>query len=341
MRARELLSEEQLTAVRERHDWKAGALIIHAWAMILGAMALFVWWPNVMTFLLAAAIIGGRQLGLSVLMHDGAHGLLFQNARLNHLVSQWLLAWPVGADTAVYRRYHLQHHARTQQEDDPDLVLSAHFPITRPSFYRKIWRDLSGQTGYAQRSAQIAAGVGRGRQTGEWSARWQHFRDKLGGPLAANAILFGGLALAGYWWLYPLLWLLPLLTFFQFFLRLRNIAEHAMVGDKDDPFAHARTTLADPITATFLAPYWVNYHVEHHLLMWVSCYNLPKLHRFLMAGPHREKMLVSPNYRDVFRLVTSRPPDQDADGGRIQTQRRRYAGLVMEEDAAQAEATPR
>ena len=163
----------------------------------------------------------------------------------------------------------------------------------------------------------------------------RHFSDKLGGPFAANAVLFAGLALAGYWWLYPLLWLVPLLTFFQLFLRLRNIAEHAMVGDKDDPFRHARTTLTDPITATFLAPYWVNYHVEHHLLMWVPCYNLPMLHRLLMAGPHGEKLLVSRGYLEVLRLATSLPKDEDQGGSRVQTGRRRFSGLVMEEEAAE------
>jgi fatty acid desaturase len=124
MRARDLLSEDQLADVRDRHDWKAAALIAHAWATIFAAMALFTWWPNVLTFVLAAAIVGSRQLGLSILMHDGAHGLLFRNQRVNHLASQWLLAWPVGADMPTYRRYHLRHHARTQQDDDPDLVLS-------------------------------------------------------------------------------------------------------------------------------------------------------------------------------------------------------------------------
>ena len=334
MRARDLLTEEQLLAVRERHDWKAAALIAHAWIMVFAAMVLFVWWPNVVTFLLAAAIIGARQLGMSILMHDGAHGLLFKNDRVNHLVSQWLLAWPVGTDMPTYRRYHLKHHARTQQDDDPDLVLSAPFPITRPSFYRKIWRDISGQTGYAQRSAQIAAGVAPKKQASDWPSRFRHVRDKLGGLLAANAVLLAGLALAGYWWLYPLLWIVPLLTFYQLFLRLRNIAEHAMVGDKDDPFRHARTTLADPLTGTFLAPYWVNYHVEHHLLMWVPCYNLPKFHRFLMSGEHRDKLLVSPNYLDVLRLTTSRPPGEDGRGDRKQTGGRRYSGLVMEEETA-------
>ena len=173
----------------------------------------------------------------------------------------------------------------------------------------------------------------------DWQAWYTNLRNKLGGPLAANAILFAGLAVAGYWWLYPLLWLLLLLAFFQLFLQLRNIAEHAMVGDNNDPFRHARTTLADPITGTFLAPYSVNYHVEHHLLMWVPCYNLPKLHRTLIVGPHAYKMRISPNYLDVLRLTTSRPKDQDKDGNRVQTKRRRYSGIVMEEEqTAEAEA---
>lgn len=332
MRAKELLTPEQLEAVRERHDWKAIALIVHAWGIILAAMALFVWWPNVITFLLAAALIGGRQLGLAILMHDGAHGLLFKNHDLNMWASQWLLAYPVGTDAHVYRRYHLKHHARTQQEDDPDLVLSKSFPVSAKSFRRKLFRDISGQTGFAQRSAQFQDALGKPGLT--WSQRLARAREKVGGIVLANLILFAALAIAGYWWLYPLLWLLPLLTFFQLFLRLRNIAEHAMVGDKDDPFAHARTTLADPLTGLFLAPYWVNYHVEHHLLMWVPCYNLPKFHRFLTEGAFRDRLLVAPNYMRVFRLVTSRSNDDDQRGNSIHGERRRFSGIVMEEDAA-------
>ena len=332
MRATELLTPEQIVAVRERHDWKAIALIVHAWGIIFAAMALFAWWPNVVTFLLAAGLIGGRQLGLAILMHDGSHGLLLRDHGRNMWVSQWLLAYPVGTDAMLYRRYHLKHHARTQQDDDPDLVLSASFPVTGKSFRRKLIRDITGQTGFSQRVAQFRDAFGKADQP--WSVRLARARDKVGGIVVANACLFAILVFAGYWWLYPLLWVLPLLTFFQLFLRLRNIAEHAMVGDKDDPFAHARTTLADPITGLFLAPYWVNYHVEHHLLMWVPCYNLPKLHRFLMASVHRDKLLVEPNYARVFRLITARSNDDDRRGDSIHGDRRRYSGLVMEEDAA-------
>jgi len=330
MHAKQLLTAGQIEAVRERHDWKAIALIGHAWGMIIAAMALFVWWPNPLTFLLAAAIVGGRQLGLAILMHDGAHGLLLKHQGWNLWVSQWLLAYPVGSDAAVYRKYHLRHHARTQQDDDPDLVLSKSFPVTRKSLRRKMLRDLTGQTGLSQRSAQFIDAFGKPEQS--WPDRLSRARAKVGGFVLSNVIVLALLAATGYWWLYPLLWLLPLLTFFQLFLRLRNIAEHAMVGDKDDPFAHARTTLADPITGLFLAPYWVNYHVEHHLLMWVPCYNLPRLHGFLTKSAYGDRLLVEPNYMRVFRQITSRSDDDDQRGQSIHGERRRFSGLVMEED---------
>jgi hypothetical protein len=47
---------------------------------------------------------------------------------------------------------------------------------------------------------------------------------------------------------------------------IRNIAEHACISTGEDPFSHACTTRANPIERLFIAPYWVNYHAEHHLL---------------------------------------------------------------------------
>ena len=210
MRARDFLNEDQLIAVRQRVTWKGVALIAHAWALILGSIALVAWWPNPLTFLLAVGIIGSRQLGLAILMHDGAHGCLSADEKVNLTLSQWFCAYPIFAETRAYRRYHLQHHARTQQEDDPDLVLSAPFPITRLSYRRKFLRDITGQTGYQQRKAQLLNALG----PKEWplAQRAAHFWEKLGPQFAVNAVLFAGLAAAGVWWAYPLLWLLPLLT---------------------------------------------------------------------------------------------------------------------------------
>ena len=67
--------------------------------------------------------------------------------------------------------------------------------------------------------------------------------------------------------------------------RIRNIAEHAVVPDSDDPLRNTRTTRAGFIERLFVAPYYVNYHLEHHLLFYVPCYNLPRVHRILSRGP--------------------------------------------------------
>src|SRR5262249_40201405 len=149
--------------------------------VILAAITLMAWWPHPLTCVLALVLIGSRQLGLAVLMHEGAHGCFSRSQKLNMWLSQWLCAYPIFADTRAYRRYHLQHHAHTQQEDDPDLILSAPFPITSASYRRKFWRDLTGQTGYAQRKAQFRAALGDPSLT--LRRRAQHFWSKLGPQL--------------------------------------------------------------------------------------------------------------------------------------------------------------
>src|SRR3954465_9246349 len=282
MRARDFLSEDELIAVRERSTWKGAAMIVHAWALILGSIALVAWWPNPLTFVLAVGIIGSRQLGLAILMHDGAHGCLSADEKTNLTLSQWFCAYPVFAETRAYRRYHLQHHARTQQEDDPDLILSAPFPITTLSYRRKFWRDITGQTGYQQRKAQFLNALGEP----SWpvAQRLRRFGEKLGPQLVANGVLLAVFSLCGVWWAYPLLWLVPLLTWFMVITRIRNIAEHAVVPDSNDPFRNTRTTEVGLLERAFIAPYWVNYHLEHHLLFWLPCCRLRAFHAALMRG---------------------------------------------------------
>ncbi len=332
IRARDLLPAADLAALRARIAWKGIALIAHAWAVILGAIAVVAWFPNPITYLLAVMLIGSRQLGLAILMHDGAHNCLSRHAGRNMALSQWFCAWPILADTRSYRRYHLAHHAHTQQPDDPDLELSAPFPITRASYRRKFWRDVTGQTGYQQRKAQLLNALG----DGSWplARRLRHVWEKLGPQLMANAALFAALAFAGVWWAYPLLWLVPLLTWFMVITRIRNIAEHAVVPDSDDPFRNTRTTEANLIERIFIAPYYVNYHLEHHLLYFLPCYSLPKAHALLMRGPHAGRMEVRRGYRSVLRLALSKPDAEDRPGAIVNNARRRRDGAPIREDQA-------
>jgi fatty acid desaturase len=292
---KDVFTQEEWAPLAARSNWRGPALVASAWALILAAGALFVIWPNPLTYILAVMIVGARQLGLAILMHDAAHGALHKNQKINDWVGEWLCAAPVGAQLEPYRAYHLKHHRYTEQEEDPDLGLSAPFPITRASLWRKVVRDLTGQTFFKQR---IAPFLGKhrleAREGGNVTARG------VSSFFIFNALLWIALALAGYWWAYPALWLVPMATWFPLVTRLRNIAEHAVVDTRDDPFTHARTTLANPLERLFIAPFWVHYHGEHHVFMHVPCYNLPRTHRLLMDKGYWSRMRFAGGYGDVL-----------------------------------------
>ncbi len=296
------LTREQILAVRKRSTLRGIGMILHCWGAIVAMMALAALWPNPLTILLAIIVIGSRQLGLAILLHEGAHGGLAANQKLNLWLSQWLCAYPVFGDTLSYRHYHMQHHAHAQTTQDPDIVLSAPFPTTRASIRRKLVRDLTGQTGFKQRRAQIAAALGRPGTP--FVTRLWMFAGSMGRQLFMNLLLLGILTAAGHWWLYPLLWILPLLTWYQAVTRIRNIAEHAVLPHAD-PWRVARTTRAGWIARTFLAPYYVNYHAEHHFMLYVPCYRLKTLHRLLVDNGIVDRMEIQPGYRATMRMAAS------------------------------------
>jgi fatty acid desaturase len=70
----------------------------------------------------------------------------------------------------------------------------------------------------------------------------------------------------------------------------------------------------------------VNYHLEHHLLFYVPCYNLPRVHRILSESRYAERMEVQPSYPAVLRLATARPDHEDRPGKLVSSQRRARAG---------------
>jgi fatty acid desaturase len=288
---KDVFSAEEWAPLAKRSSWLGLALVACAWGLIAAAAALFILWPNPLTYVLAVMIIGARQLGLAILMHDAAHGALHADAAVNDWVGEWLCAAPVGARLAAYRNYHLKHHKFTEQPEDPDLSLSAPFPITRQSLRRKIVRDLTGQTFFKQRKSQLLGGRKHGEVVN--ASTWRF--------LAANALLWAIAIASGYWWAYPLLWLVPLATWFQFITRIRNIAEHAVVETREDPFTHARTTLANPVERLLIAPYWVHFHGEHHVFMHVPCYRLERMHRLLMQKNYWSRMRIAGGYLDVLR----------------------------------------
>ena len=130
-------------------------------------------------------------------------------------------------------------------------------------------RDLTGQTAFQRRGEQLRRALGPA--DAPLAQQLGNLWRKEKGSLSVNLLLLAGLSASGYWWLYPVMWLLPLATWYQLISRIRNIAENAVVPDNDDPLRNTRTTHANPVERLLLAPYWVNYHLEHHLLFYVPC----------------------------------------------------------------------
>ena len=199
MKASDYLKPEELRAFAARSDAMGAGLVLCNWLWIALIFALVATWTHPLSIVLAILALGGRLLGLSVLMHEAGHNSLFRTRVLNRIVGQWLAAYPVLGDCNAYGASHREHHRLAGTRDDPDLPNYEHYPIAAASFRRKLWRDLSGQTGL-----KMLAGAFRG--TGNRiMMREGEATGSVSRGLIANAVLLSILWALGEPWLY-LLW---------------------------------------------------------------------------------------------------------------------------------------
>ncbi len=300
------LGTDEIRPLARRSNIMGAWLVVHCWGLIALAVALFGFFPNPLTFLIAVIVIGSRQLGLAILMHEAAHNALFSSQRVNDFVGEWLCGRPILAELGAYRHYHLTHHRFTQTDKDPDLVLSAKFPTSHASLKRKFTRDLTGQTGVKQLFGQILMSFRLAGDEDAIKAAASDFAQSFKAPqlwksLPVFLFVMVLMGLLGSWWWGLAFWLLPYLTWFQFVLRVRNIAEHGATEQSDNPLQNVRTTYAGPLARLLVAPYWVNYHLEHHMIMHVPCFNLPKLHKSLLKKGLGPQMRNAPSYAHALR----------------------------------------
>jgi len=293
---RSLFGASRWSMLRARSRWRGIGMVVHAWLVIAVAAGLAIAFPNPVVVVSAGVVIGSRQLGLAILMHEAAHGLLHDAHRLNDRLGAWACAWPLGISLTEYRQYHLRHHTYAQQEEDPDLVLSSKFPVSGQSLVRKLVRDLTGLTFLRQRLLPMLYSFVFDRRISQAD----------GAMLLFNAALIGLAVLNNLLWAYLLLWLVPFMTWYMAVLRVRNIAEHACVSTENNPWRVARTTHAGWIARALVAPYFVNYHAEHHLFMSAPCYRLPAIHEALQEQGRleQEHTPIASGYIQVLRQAS-------------------------------------
>ena len=311
MKIQNYLSKEEIHSLTQKSDLRGAWMVFCNWALIALAFAIAYRWPNLLGIIIAILMLAGRQLGLSILVHECGHRSLFTTRKLNDICGHWLAGYPVFLDMDKYAKGHLVHHRTAGTEQDPDLPNYRNYPISRESFYRKVWRDLSGQTAIKLIGSLVKSGQDqRSHSTRKTAASGdQKANPVLRNSLLVNAALLLLLTVLAHPALY-LLWVIAYMTVYMLVLRIRQIAEHADVPDLFDldPRKNTRTTYTNPLTRLLIAPNFVNYHLEHHILASVPAYHLKRMHHLLKQRGAYEDTPLGSGYWQIIQQVTQTSP---------------------------------
>jgi fatty acid desaturase len=273
----QLLSKQEIRDFSGIESTKFTAAMALEFSLIVAAVCISETWFNPLTYVLAVIVVGSRIHALGALMHDTVHYRAYSNRLMNDVVGE-ILALPTSISMAGYRNTHFGHHRELNSEDDPDWrkyskTKEYEFPASRASMWVRIARHLSGLQAIVEMirvhlqkhpdRLDVPAWVSRGRLV-------------FLVVLAVSAIVFG------FWKLLLLYWVVPLLTVFLAIRYFRNVAEHYMV-EHENVLNETRTVIAPSWQLWLIAPWGINYHIEHHLFPSVPCFRLAELHRLLMT----------------------------------------------------------
>jgi len=309
---KKLFTNEEVNSLMKKSDLLATWEIVQTWLWIAGSMTLVHFLPNVITILIALWIIGGKQLACAIILHDAGHYSLFNNKQHNLVFGNWFGAYPIFHNVEQYRPYHLEHHKMTGTDDDPDVFLTRGYPTTKKSMIRKFARDLFGITGIKASVGLLIMHLGfleynlgnklvRNKNINFWKIiknAWKNIR----GPVLFQLIFIAILYLVENPWLY-LLWVGANIFTYPFCIRVRSMAEHSMVPDRNNPEVNSRTVKANFFEKLLFAPLHVNYHVEHHLLMGVPSYRFPQMHKMLREKGFYETAQYAKGYSEIIKMA--------------------------------------
>jgi fatty acid desaturase len=251
------------------------------WAVIALAIIVSQAADNLLIYLLAVAIIGGRMHGFGVLLHDFAHYRFIDGRKeLSDWICELTLSWPILTTVAAYRRNHLAHHRYTNTDKDPDWVFKLG---TRKFTFPQSWQHgVLTLLSYLVVIGSVLDVFSVMKRLGSPDKPSLSYRLARLGYYLAWAAFF---TLTGSWMLFVLYWLVPYLTVFFMLMHIRSVAEHFGSMDYSHELGSTRSVLPFFWERAFFAPHNVNYHLEHHLYPSVPFYNLPALHKLLMQNP--------------------------------------------------------
>lgn len=223
------------------------------------------------------------------------HRKFLPRKRWNDLVGRWLCAAPVGSPFGSAKVRHLTHHRLLGSAEDPDREL--HEGPDKRTRGGLAWHFVGGVLGgYA--GMVLLGPPDRSTARGAGSARADLIAIGL-----VQAALATGLTVAFAWWVYPALWLAPLVTFTVGCHLLRSFVEHA-ITDSEKATAHVNrliTIRSNLLERSLVSPYYMNYHAEHHLNPAVPAPRLGELQQRLADRDDTPPVLLRSSYGQAVR----------------------------------------
>lgn len=274
------LDAKTLKQLSQLSPWRTGFAVVFDWAVIAASIAASQYTHNLVVYLLAVLLIGGRQHGFGALMHEFAHYRFISNKAASDWICDLFVSWPILASVDAYRRNHLAHHRYTNTEQDPDWVVKIGTrKFTFPQEWGTAVMSLVGYLAFIGSVFEMAQTMKRLRALDQSTRQYKLLRLAY---YVAFAALF---TLTGTWLQFLLYWVVPYMTVFFMVLYVRSVAEHFGALDYSDELQSTRSVMPFLWERAVFAPHNVNYHLEHHLYPSVPFYNLPQLHAALMANP--------------------------------------------------------
>ena len=303
---------KDIRKLSEISEWRSIWTIERQWFWIVciiagdKALAPHIGWWNLLVYVVCVMAIASRQHCLLALMHEATHFRLSKNKSWNDFISDMFCSFPIGLSTEMYRREHYLHHQHTSTDQDPNWVgMQAHEDWHWPKDHLRALRlfafDLCGLSAH---------------KTLLFLFMWSPLQATVNRHLVLSrierlrllAFVTSWIAiLTAYhlWWTALVFWFVPMVSALGALLRLRSVAEHSVMP-MEHPLNTTRHVEATWLERLILAPINVNYHLAHHLYPSVPFYNLPKLHKRLMAYEFfREHAHITNSYLGIKEGVLS------------------------------------
>jgi fatty acid desaturase len=294
---RAFVADHDLTV---RNSWRAAGrtAVIGGMYAAVTAVGLLVGGAIVWTVVIAAQ--GFILVGAYSAMHETAHGTLFGSRPVNRAAS-FLWGLTLLTNASLWRCFHLEHHARTGGDDDPEARYKVQ--ITHPAQYLLVvpgGLQFVGQFWIESLDALF----------GRYPSYVRKGADTRSIKRDAVILLAASVGIAALLVTHPLavlhLWGGAFLVAMCVLLPLTAINEHYGCASGGEAFNTTRTVVSN--RAFRLLVWNTNYHVEHHLIATVPYHHVHQLHEYIEPRCQFVSRSYTAFHLDVLRSCGRKQP---------------------------------